>query len=72
MLIETAFSLLTTVCGLKKVWHRTVAAFQMRLAYVAANVQYPLDPQPDPATRHALTDSPLPPRPLRPLTRTIG
>lgn len=36
MLIETAFSLLTTVCGLKKVWHRSLAAVQMRLAYVAA------------------------------------
>lgn len=36
MLIETVFSLVTTVCGLKKVWHRTAAAFQMRLAYVAA------------------------------------
>ena len=35
-LSETAFSLLTTVWGLKKVWQRTVAAFQMRLAYVAA------------------------------------
>ena len=36
MLIETVFSLVTTVCGLKKVWQRTAAAFQMRLAYVAA------------------------------------
>ena len=52
MLIETAFSLLTTVCGLKKVWHRTVAAFQMRLAYVAAmfNTLLTLNPTLPPAT----------------------
>lgn len=52
MLIETAFSLLTTVCGLKKVWHRTVAACQRRLAYVAAlcNTRLTLNPTLPPAT----------------------
>ena len=36
MLIETALSLVTMVCGLKKVFHRTRRYFQARLAYVAA------------------------------------
>lgn len=36
MLIETACSLGTTVCGLEKVWHRTATAFQRRVAYGAA------------------------------------
>ena len=36
MLIETACSLVTTGCGLKKGWHCTTAAFQRRLAYGAA------------------------------------
>ena len=78
MLIETAFSLLTTACGLKKVWHRTVAAFQMRLAYVAAMFNTLLTLNPTPAARHALTDSPLPTSPTSPsdphhwLVGTIG
>jgi hypothetical protein len=36
MLVETALSLITTVCSLKKVFHRTRHHFQSRLAYVAA------------------------------------
>ena len=36
MRIETACSLGTTVCGLKKVWQRTATAFPRRVAYVAA------------------------------------
>jgi hypothetical protein len=36
MLVETALSLVTTVCHLKKVFHRTRHHFQARLAYVAA------------------------------------
>jgi len=36
MLVETALSLVTTVCHLKKVFHRTRHHFQARLAYVVA------------------------------------
>jgi hypothetical protein len=36
MLVETALSLVTMVCHLKKVFHRTRAYFQARLAYVVA------------------------------------
>ena len=36
MLIETALSMVTMVCGLKKVFHRTRHYFHARLAYVAA------------------------------------
>lgn len=36
MLIETALSLVTTVCGLKKVFHRSLQHFVARLAYVTA------------------------------------
>jgi hypothetical protein len=36
MLIETVLSLVTTVCGLKKVFHRSLQHFVARLAYVAA------------------------------------
>ena len=36
MLVETALSLVTMVCGLKKVFHRTRRYFQARLAYVTA------------------------------------
>lgn len=36
MRVETALSLVTMVCGLKKVFHRTRRYFQARLAYVAA------------------------------------
>lgn len=36
MLIETALSLVTTVCGLKKVFHRSLKHFVARLAYVSA------------------------------------
>ncbi len=36
MLVETALSLVTMVCGLKKVFHRTRHHFQTRLAYVTA------------------------------------
>lgn len=36
MLVETTLSLVTMVCGLKKVFHRAVRYFVARLAYVAA------------------------------------
>ena len=36
MLVETALSLVTTVCNLKKVFHRSRLHFETRLAYVAA------------------------------------
>lgn len=36
MLVETALSLVTMVCSLKKVFHRTRSHFEARLAYVAA------------------------------------
>lgn len=36
MLVETALSLVTTACHLKKVFHRTPHHFQARLAYVVA------------------------------------
>src|SRR5262249_6973117 len=36
MLVETALSLVTMVCHLKKVFHRTRHHFQARLAYVVA------------------------------------
>ncbi len=43
MLVETALSLVTTVCSLKKVFHRTSAQFETRLAYVAAMSRCCLD-----------------------------
>jgi hypothetical protein len=36
MQIETVLSLVTMVCGLKKVFHRVSRHFHARLAYVAA------------------------------------
>ncbi len=36
MLVETALSLVTMVCHLKKVFHRTRPYFEARLAYVVA------------------------------------
>ncbi|HRE49766.1 MAG TPA: hypothetical protein PLD47_18730 [Aggregatilineales bacterium] len=36
MLVETALSLVTTVCSLKKVFHRSPTHFDARLVYVAA------------------------------------
>jgi hypothetical protein len=33
MLVETVLAMLTGVCHLKKVWHRTWAAFQARLVF---------------------------------------
>lgn len=36
MLVETTFSLVTMVCGLKKCFHRVLRYFVARLAYVAA------------------------------------
>ena len=57
LLIETVLSLLTMVCGLKKVFHRTGRYFEARLAYVAAlvNVQLALNrrlqPDADPHDR---------------------
>ncbi len=57
MLVETALSLVTTVCGLKKVFHRTCAHFETRLAYVAAmfntllGLNRTLQPEADPQDR---------------------
>jgi hypothetical protein len=47
MLIETCFSLLTVICHTKKMFHRTVAHLEARLAYTAAmfNVLIGLDRQ---------------------------
>jgi len=47
MMIETTFSLLTVVCQAKKMFHRTAAHLQARLAYTAAmfNVLIGLDRQ---------------------------
>jgi hypothetical protein len=36
MIVETVLSLLTRVCDLKHLWHRTRAALTMHLSYVAA------------------------------------
>jgi len=36
MLLETVLSMVTMVCGLKKVFHRTCRYFEARLAYVVA------------------------------------
>ena len=36
MLIETAFSLLQRVCGLKYLWHRAAPYLETHLAYAAA------------------------------------
>ena len=36
LLVETVLSMLTLVCHLKKVLHRTWAAFQVRLAFTLA------------------------------------
>jgi hypothetical protein len=36
MLIETAFSLLTVVCQMKKIYHRVAAYIEARMAYTAA------------------------------------
>ena len=45
MMIETTFSLLTVVCHAKKMFHRTAAHLESRLAYTAAmfNVLIGLD-----------------------------
>ena len=57
MLVETALSLVTMVCHLKKVFHRTRHHFQARLAYVAAlfnailGLNRRLEPQANPQDR---------------------
>jgi len=57
MLVETALSLVTMVCHLKKVFHRTRAHFEARLAYVVAifnallALNRALEPQADPHDR---------------------
>ena len=57
MLVETALSLVTMVCHLKKVFHRTRHHFQARLAYVAAlfnavfGLNHRLEPHADPQDR---------------------
>ena len=47
MMLETTFSLLTVVCHAKKMFHRTQAHLEARLAYAAAmfNVLIALDRQ---------------------------
>jgi len=60
MVVETAFSLLTVVCNVKKMFHRTAAHLQARLAYTAAmfNVLIGLDPHfhPDHAAKLSIAD----------------
>jgi hypothetical protein len=57
MLVETALSLVTMVCHLKKVFHRTRHYFQARLAYVVAlfnavlGLNRRLEPEADPQDR---------------------
>ena len=57
MLIETTLSLVTMVCGLKKVFHRTRHYFQTRLAFVVAMfnallaLNRSLEPDADPQDR---------------------
>ena len=57
MLVETALSLVTTVCSLKKVFHRSCHHFETRLAYVAAmfntllGLNRTLHPEADPQDR---------------------
>lgn len=57
MLVETALSLVTMVCHLKKVFHRTRSHFEARLAYVAAmfntllGLNRTLQPEADPQDR---------------------
>lgn len=57
MLVETALSLVTMVCHLKKVFHRTRQHFEARLAYVAAmfnallTLNRVLQPEADPQDR---------------------
>ena len=57
MLVETMLSLVTMVCSLKKVFHRTRHHFQARLAYVAAlfntllSLNRSLHPDADPQNR---------------------
>lgn len=57
MLVETALSLVTMVCHLKKVFHRTRPHFQARLAYVVAlfnailGLNRHLEPDADPQDR---------------------
>ena len=57
MLVETALSLVTMVCSLKKVFHRTHAHFETRLTYVAAmfnvllGLNRTLQPEADPQDR---------------------
>lgn len=57
MLIETALSMVTMVCGLKKVFHRVCRYFEARLAYIAAmfnvllSLNRLLNPEADPHDR---------------------
>lgn len=57
MLVETTLSLVTTVCRLKKVFHRSRTHFETRLAYVAAMfnallaLNRTLQPEADPQDR---------------------
>jgi hypothetical protein len=60
MMIETTFSLLTVICQAKKMFHRTAAHLEARLAYTAAmfNVLIGLDRQfhPDHAFKLSIAD----------------
>jgi len=60
MMIETTFSLLTVICQAKKMFHRTAAHLEPRLAYTAAmfNVLIGLDRQlhPDHAFKLSIAD----------------
>jgi hypothetical protein len=57
MPIETSFSLLTVVCHAKKMFHRTAAHLEARLAYTAAmfNILIGLDRQRHPDHEFSLS-----------------
>jgi hypothetical protein len=64
VLVETALSLVTMVCHLTKVFHRTRPYFQARLAYVVAIQRCPWS-QPLSSARCRPPGSALPFRPVR-------
>ena len=57
MLLETTLSMVTMVCGLKKVFHRVCRYFEAGLAYIAAmfnvllSLNRSLNPEADPQDR---------------------
>ena len=55
MVVETALSMVTTVCDLKRIWHRLAAYIEMRLVFVTAmfnvllRLFHKLHPETDPS-----------------------